>query len=188
MLEVEWKTSHYHSDGRRRSKPKPSQLHGWLVKWRATFSGNEELRREGIREIREAKAARKFAAQRKAKRKGTYESSGGLSLFGLGKKQSSRPSVAKRTSSQRSATKDSNLHRSASTRTHPSRQTSMNKPPSRQGTMNKPPSRQGSMNRPPPVRRSSTRNPPSRRPSTRSNAPNGGLTRRDTTQSRSSRK
>ncbi|KAG1907003.1 uncharacterized protein F5891DRAFT_1099839 [Suillus fuscotomentosus] len=58
-FEVVWKSSHYHSDGRRRSRPKPSVFHGWLVKWRATFSGNEQLRREGIREMREAKTIKR---------------------------------------------------------------------------------------------------------------------------------
>lgn len=58
----------YHSDGRRRSRPKASTVHGWLVKWRATFSGNERLRKEGIREMREAKAVREWKKQRKAAR------------------------------------------------------------------------------------------------------------------------
>ncbi|KAG2077235.1 hypothetical protein BDR04DRAFT_1001624 [Suillus decipiens] len=65
-FEVEWKSSHYYPDGRRRSRPKASAFHGWLVKWRATFSGNEHLRREGMREIREAKAMREYKRQQKA--------------------------------------------------------------------------------------------------------------------------
>ncbi|KAG2154969.1 uncharacterized protein EDB93DRAFT_126971 [Suillus bovinus] len=64
-FEVVWKSSHYHSDGRRRSRPKASTFHGWLVKWRATFSGNEHLRREGMREMREAKAMREYKRQQK---------------------------------------------------------------------------------------------------------------------------
>ncbi|KAG1755505.1 hypothetical protein EDB19DRAFT_1661731 [Suillus lakei] len=63
-FEIEWKSSHYHSDGRRRSRPKASSFHGWLVKWRATFSGNERLRREGIDEMREAKAVREYERRR----------------------------------------------------------------------------------------------------------------------------
>ena len=58
----------YHSDGRRRSRPKASTVHGWLVKWRATFSGNERLRKEGIREMREAKAVREYKKEKKAAR------------------------------------------------------------------------------------------------------------------------
>lgn len=86
MLQIEWKSSvsrsyailcklslhpekHYHSDGRRRSRPKASTVHGWLVKWRATFSGNERLRKEGIREMREAKATRECKKQQKAARR-----------------------------------------------------------------------------------------------------------------------
>ncbi|KAH0839946.1 hypothetical protein J3R83DRAFT_901 [Lanmaoa asiatica] len=68
MLQIEWKSSHYHSNGRRRSRPKASTVHGWLVKWRATFSGNERLRKEGIREMREAKAVRELKKQQRAAR------------------------------------------------------------------------------------------------------------------------
>ncbi|KAI9574656.1 hypothetical protein HD554DRAFT_2012002 [Boletus coccyginus] len=68
MFQIEWKSSHYHSDGRRRSRPKASTIHGWLVKWRATFTGNERLRKEGIREMREAKAVREWKKQKKAAR------------------------------------------------------------------------------------------------------------------------
>ena len=57
---------YYHSDGRRRSCPKASTVRGWLVKWRATFSGNERLRKEGIREMREAKAVREYRAKKRA--------------------------------------------------------------------------------------------------------------------------
>ncbi|KAG1815589.1 uncharacterized protein BJ212DRAFT_1447226 [Suillus subaureus] len=69
-FEVVWKSSHYHSDGRRRSRPKASTFHGWLVKWRATFSGNEHLRREGMREMREAKAMREYKRRQKAAKNG----------------------------------------------------------------------------------------------------------------------
>ncbi|KAG2156238.1 hypothetical protein DEU56DRAFT_723517, partial [Suillus clintonianus] len=90
----------YHSDGRRRSRPKASTLHGWLVKWRATFSGNERLRREGMREMREAKAMREYLRQQKvAKRaKNGQAKSGLLSMFGFGKAKKTR------TLSQRSGT------------------------------------------------------------------------------------
>ncbi|KAG1752611.1 uncharacterized protein EDB91DRAFT_526445 [Suillus paluster] len=100
-FEVEWKSSHYHSDGRRRSRPKASTWHGWLVKWRATFSGNESLRREGMREMREAKATQEYKRQRKlAKRdKNGRAKSGLLSLFGFGnvkKKKTRRPDTLAR--------------------------------------------------------------------------------------------
>lgn len=90
MLQIEWKSSvsrfdvirclpllsskkHYHSDGRRRSRPKASTVHGWLVKWRGTFSGNERIRKEGIREMREAKAVRERKKQRNATRQAKAE-------------------------------------------------------------------------------------------------------------------
>lgn len=68
LLNIKIIPKQYHSDGRRRSRPKASTVHGWLVKWRATFSGNERLRKEGIREMREAKAVREWKKQRKATR------------------------------------------------------------------------------------------------------------------------
>ncbi|KAN0097437.1 hypothetical protein V8E55_001883 [Tylopilus felleus] len=69
MLQIEWKSSLYHSNGRPRSRPKASTVHGWLVKWRATFSGNEHLRKEGIREMREAKAVREWKKKKLAARR-----------------------------------------------------------------------------------------------------------------------
>ncbi|KAG2369634.1 hypothetical protein BDR07DRAFT_1266900 [Suillus spraguei] len=100
-FEVEWKSSHYHPDGRRRSRPKASAFHGWLVKWRATFSGNEHLRREGIREIREAKAMREYKGQRKAtKRAKNGRAKPGLfSIFSFWKtkpRQNIRPNTSAR--------------------------------------------------------------------------------------------
>ncbi|KAG2060099.1 hypothetical protein BDR06DRAFT_544540 [Suillus hirtellus] len=88
-FEVVWKSSHYHSDGRRRSRPKPSVFHGWLVKWRATFSGNEQLRREGIREMREAKAIKR--QKKVAKRAKTSRAKPGLfSWFSVGNTKKTR--------------------------------------------------------------------------------------------------
>ncbi|KAF8138489.1 hypothetical protein EV363DRAFT_1393936 [Boletus edulis] len=108
MLQIEWKTALYHSDGRRRSRPKPSTVHGWLVKWRATFSGNERLRKEGIREMREAKAARELKRQKKAARQakaGVSKSFFRLWPISLGKRR--RPQTQKGLSrvSQQSSTK-----------------------------------------------------------------------------------
>ncbi|KIJ20323.1 hypothetical protein PAXINDRAFT_96544 [Paxillus involutus ATCC 200175] len=101
ILQIEWKSSHYHSDGRRRSRPKASIVHGWLVKWRATFSGNEPLRKEGMREIREAKAVREWEKQRRAARRttgGASKSSFSLWPFSVGRKKRrpKRPKVLSR--------------------------------------------------------------------------------------------
>ncbi|KIL00060.1 hypothetical protein PAXRUDRAFT_822078 [Paxillus rubicundulus Ve08.2h10] len=78
-LQIEWKSSHYHSDGRRRSRPKASIVHGWLVKWRATFSGNERLRKEGMREMREAKAVRQWEKRRRIVQRTVQHTKGGAS-------------------------------------------------------------------------------------------------------------
>jgi hypothetical protein len=91
-FEVVWKSSHYHSDGRRRSRPKASTFHGWLVKWRATFSGNEHLRREGMREMREAKAMREYKRRQKIakKTKNGRAKPGLFSIFSFGKTKTRR--------------------------------------------------------------------------------------------------
>ncbi|OAX44480.1 hypothetical protein K503DRAFT_764898 [Rhizopogon vinicolor AM-OR11-026] len=92
-FEIEWKSSHYHSDGRRRSRPKPSIFHGWIVKWRATFSGNEPLRTQGIREMREAKALQEYKRQRKAAKRAKKgpARSGLFSLFGSSNAKKRKP-------------------------------------------------------------------------------------------------
>ncbi|KAF9247372.1 hypothetical protein BU15DRAFT_70185 [Melanogaster broomeanus] len=118
-FQIEWKSSHYHSDGRRRSRPKASMVHGWLVKWRATFSGNEPLRNEGIREIREARAVREWKKQRKAARRAKGEGSkSSISLwpFSVGKKKRpQRPSVLSRGSQHSSARHNASRRRTPAT-------------------------------------------------------------------------
>ena len=72
-------------------------MHGWLVKWRSTFSGNERLRKEGIREMREAKAVRERQRQRRAARRakaGASKSCFRLWPISFGKKE--RQSKAKK--------------------------------------------------------------------------------------------
>ncbi|KAH7931196.1 hypothetical protein BV22DRAFT_1027431 [Leucogyrophana mollusca] len=127
MIEIEWKSEMYHSDGRRRSRPKASTMHGWLVKWRATFSGNEALRKEGMREMREAKRVREYKRQRKAARGGK---GGVFSFFGLGtkKKRPRRPSMY--TQNSRHSSKKSGSSRALVTvPPTPSRRASEKRPP-----------------------------------------------------------
>lgn len=73
MIKIEWKSSHHR-------KPKASIVHGWLLKWRATFIGNERLRTEGIREMREAK----YLRERKKRPKPAHQSLTKRSGSGLG--------------------------------------------------------------------------------------------------------
>ncbi|KAL1735955.1 hypothetical protein EV714DRAFT_199421 [Schizophyllum commune] len=69
-ITIEW-DAHFNPDGTRRANgPPPSQMHGWLAKWRGTFSGNEHLRNEGLREIAKAKARNKMLKERKRKNQG----------------------------------------------------------------------------------------------------------------------
>ena len=125
MLQIEWESSVsksdailnlpsfdspklYHSDGRRRSRPKASTVHGWLVKWRATFSGDERLRKEGIREMREAKAVREHKKKKRAARlakAGVSKPFFCLWPISLGKKRQPRAPKGLSRVSQRSSTK-----------------------------------------------------------------------------------
>ncbi|KAI6105860.1 hypothetical protein F5141DRAFT_1126450 [Pisolithus sp. B1] len=102
MFQIEWKSSHYHSNGRKRSRPKASTVHGWLVKWRATFSGNESLRKKGIAEMREAKAVREWKKQHKSARRSKKGAKSPLGIsfffFGKEKKRTRRPSTHHRSS------------------------------------------------------------------------------------------
>lgn len=71
-------------DGRRRHRPKASTIHGWLCKWRGTFMGNEKVRQQGRREMKEAAALRTYRRQHGSSGK----SSGGGGLFGFGRAKS----------------------------------------------------------------------------------------------------
>ncbi|KAJ3865388.1 hypothetical protein EV359DRAFT_80561 [Lentinula novae-zelandiae] len=83
-MKIEW-ASDFHRDGSRRSHPIASTMHGWLAKMRGTLVGNEKLRSEGMREMRQAKANRKHRKQNKSQGKSPARR-GGFSLFGSGRK------------------------------------------------------------------------------------------------------
>ncbi|KAJ3892083.1 hypothetical protein GG344DRAFT_76265 [Lentinula edodes] len=83
-MKIEW-ASDFHRDGSRRSHPIASTMHGWLAKMRGTLVGNEKLRSEGMREMRQAKANRKHRKQNKSQGKSSAKG-GGFSLFGSGRK------------------------------------------------------------------------------------------------------
>ncbi|KAH7876886.1 uncharacterized protein C8R40DRAFT_78939 [Lentinula edodes] len=87
-MKIEW-ASDFHRDGSRRSHPIASTMHGWLAKMRGTLVGNEKLRSEGMREMRQAKANRKHRKQNKSQGKSSAKG-GGFSLFGSGRKPASQ--------------------------------------------------------------------------------------------------
>ena len=159
MLQIEWNSSvsrsfailsepfldsvkHYHSDGRRRSRPKASTVHGWLVKWRATFSGNERLRKEGIREMREAKAVRELKKKKKAAR----QAKAGVSKYffrlwpiSLGKERRPQapkglPRVSRHTSVKRPSCENTQRLTSPTHSRRPTRANSRRSSHNRQGT------------------------------------------------------
>jgi hypothetical protein len=157
---------------------KYSTIHGWVTKLRGTLSDNERVRREGIREMRAAKAVRQWKKKhgsKSQKRKGGSSSGGGfLSLFGLGsKKPSSSRAVVTRDSSRRSTNKgssDATLH--FSTRQKPSRSSSSKV----SGSLTQ--SRTTGSSRPVPQRRQT--DAPRRQQSTRDSRPTRHNTRRST--------
>ena len=59
----------YHSDGRPRNTPLPSTVHGWLTKMRGTLLDNEPMRRQGIKEMKQATAVRIHRQKEEANRK-----------------------------------------------------------------------------------------------------------------------
>jgi len=65
-FDVEWES--YHADGRKRVRPPASTIHGWLTKMRGTLLDNETLRRNGIKEMQEARAMRLALKKRDAAR------------------------------------------------------------------------------------------------------------------------
>ncbi|KAI0346790.1 hypothetical protein BDW22DRAFT_1351067 [Trametopsis cervina] len=120
IVEVDW---HTERDIRRDGSIRPynqkySTIHGWVTKLRGTLLDNETVRREGIREMRAAKAVRQWKKKNPpSKRKAGGSSSGGgvFSFLGLGsKKRSSSRAVVKRDSSRRDGKKggspDTTLH------------------------------------------------------------------------------
>jgi len=46
-----------------RRRHKASTIHGWLRMWRGTLAGNERVRQQGRREMKEARARRKYQRQ-----------------------------------------------------------------------------------------------------------------------------
>jgi hypothetical protein len=67
MPEVNWES--YHSDGRPRSTPLPSTVHGWLTKMRGTMLDNERMRYRGITEMKQAAIVRGCRQKEEADRK-----------------------------------------------------------------------------------------------------------------------
>ncbi|TFK55446.1 hypothetical protein OE88DRAFT_1804302 [Heliocybe sulcata] len=98
-LSIEWES--YDDRGRRRAKPPASTVHGWLMKWRGTFSGDEALRKQGMREMREAKAVRAYRQQKGGGRKKSSGSGIGLSFLRRG------PSSVKRSPSKSKSNRSS---------------------------------------------------------------------------------
>ncbi|OBZ76462.1 hypothetical protein A0H81_03744 [Grifola frondosa] len=62
MIEIEWDSQE--DRARRHHRPKASTVHGWVTKMRGTLLGSESIRRRGIREMKEARAIRKYKRNR----------------------------------------------------------------------------------------------------------------------------
>ncbi|KAK7470441.1 hypothetical protein VKT23_001867 [Stygiomarasmius scandens] len=105
-MKIEYKTdAYFHSDGTRRVKPKASTMHGWLAKMRGTLLGDEALRSRGIREMKEAKALKKWYKENprskpSTKRRPSQKQSGSSFYFFGGKssQSKSRPAPSRQNS------------------------------------------------------------------------------------------
>ncbi|KIP10681.1 hypothetical protein PHLGIDRAFT_209349 [Phlebiopsis gigantea 11061_1 CR5-6] len=95
-LEIDWDApKDFRSDGTKRTKA--STIHGWVTKWRGTFSGNERTRSEGIREMRTAQAIRQWKRKHRASSHTRGQHGGGLfSLSFLAPGSHSRSSSSKK--------------------------------------------------------------------------------------------
>ncbi|KAI3612168.1 ribonuclease H-like protein [Moniliophthora roreri] len=116
-MKIEW-ASDFHSDGTRRSRPRPSGMHGWLAKMRGTLIGDEKLRSRGMREIREAKALRKWEKENKNKKNAfrpQRQSGGFFSFFSSSKKPARRPTLHRSSTSASKRPQPPSRHSSRST-------------------------------------------------------------------------
>ncbi|KIY49395.1 hypothetical protein FISHEDRAFT_29082, partial [Fistulina hepatica ATCC 64428] len=83
----------FHSDGTRRRKPLPATMHGWLAKMRGTLVGNEDLRSQGMREMRAAKARKERMQETKRQQRAIDRANGRAGFFSLfAGRSSSKPS------------------------------------------------------------------------------------------------
>jgi len=203
MFSVQWKSHEFHPDGRKRSRPPASTVHGWIMKWRGTFSGDEKLRTLGMREMREASAVRKHIHNltgNKVARSDNPRPSDGKHRPALSRSASTKDSrtTSSRPTPQRSASmRNPEPKRSNSTRPTPKRSESVRSPErstslrkqSHQRSMSMqtpaPRKRSESTSRPTPSRRGTTGGTPSNsRPSTSSSRPpvsgSASLSRRNT--------
>ncbi|KAF5321484.1 hypothetical protein D9619_000669 [Psilocybe cf. subviscida] len=93
-MKIEW-ASHFNPDGTRR-RPPASTMHGWLAKMRGTITGDEDLRSRGMREMKEARAKRKYKAGRGSRQQRSAHTTGKslFSFLGLGAKKKSSKSTS----------------------------------------------------------------------------------------------
>jgi len=180
LVEIDWHSEH---DIRRDGSIRPydqkySTIHGWVTKLRGTLTDNESVRREGIREMRAAKAVRQWKKKHAAERRARKRGSGGsiLSFLRTGStRRSSSKATLSRDASRRSTKKGSTdvvLHFSHHSKPKPSRSSSkMSGSIRTQRTT-------GSRDRPTPQRRHTEM--PKRQQSTRDVRPTRTNTRRST--------
>ncbi|KAI0249997.1 hypothetical protein BJV78DRAFT_626378 [Lactifluus subvellereus] len=110
MIEINWDTE----EDRKRRRHKASTIHGWLVMWRGTLMGNENVRQRGRREMREARAMRAYYrqhSQAQAQAQAIGKSSGPFSIFRFGSFSSNRNA---KPTMHRHKSSGSRHHRSAS--------------------------------------------------------------------------
>ncbi|KAF5358942.1 hypothetical protein D9758_004768 [Tetrapyrgos nigripes] len=155
-MKIEWNTdAFFHTDGSRRARPKASTMHGWLAKMRGTLLGDETLRSQGIREMKEAKAVRQYYKQnpRPKPSKKSRKPSGSSSFYFFGGSRTKSKSAPSRQGS-RVVRHNSSSHRlvgrasqrSTQTRPRASRQGSSSRgggtPRARPSTRRRPSTRQ----------------------------------------------
>jgi len=133
-MKIEW-ASHFRSDGTRR-RPPPSAMHGWLAKIRGTLIGDEILRARGMREMKEAKARKRYVARLRQQRSANSGRSL-LSFLGFAKrKKSHAPTVIskRRTISPHPTHRSRESHQTTRSRTRSPATSPGRSSPRRRGT------------------------------------------------------
>ncbi|EIW61496.1 uncharacterized protein TRAVEDRAFT_18191 [Trametes versicolor FP-101664 SS1] len=85
---VEWDSE---EDGHRRHRRKASTVHGWVTKMRGTLLGSENTRRQGLYEMKEARAIRRHKQEHPEAYRTRNRSNGGTILWIFPRRSRRRP-------------------------------------------------------------------------------------------------
>jgi len=115
MFEIDWTTE----EDRMHRHRKASTIHGWLRMWRGTLAGNERVRQQGRREMKEARAWRRYRSKHPQAGGGSSSSPFSFLLGGFGNRR--KPAVAAPAAKPHISSSPRHHHRSGSQSQHAQR-------------------------------------------------------------------